>query len=54
MGELHSKTKSFTDTATTLEKNKKGGLIALAAMAVAAIGTIVKATIDAVAGAGNK
>ena len=50
MGELHSKTKTFTDTAATLEKNKKGGLIALAAMAVAIIGTIVKATIDAVTG----
>ena len=49
MGELQSKTKSFTDAATTLEKHKKGGLIALAATAVVAIGTIVKATIDAVA-----
>lgn len=50
MGELQSKTKSFTDAATTLEKNKKGGLIALVTTAVVVIGTIVKATIDAVAG----
>ena len=50
MGELQSKTKSFTDTATTLEKNKNGGLIALAALAIGIIGTIVKAVIDAVSG----
>lgn len=48
MGELQSKTKTFADTATTIEKNKNGGLIALATTAVVAIGTIVKATIDAV------
>ena len=50
MGELNSKAKTFADTASTLEKNQKGGLIALTALAVAVIGAIVKAAIDAVSG----
>ena len=54
MGKLQSQTKTFAGIATTIEKNKKGGLIATAATAVVAIGTIVKATIDAVTGAGDK